>query len=122
MTLNETIIQTVAPIVSVCVPDLYIPEAGETPPEEYCTFNFDLAPLSPGDDAPHLRRALVQLHYFAPRRRQTMRQRRELLAALEGVEEFSAVAVENASDEDGQHYVFEFEAVSPDPLGGGADG
>lgn len=34
MTLNERIIAVVTPIVPVCVPDLLVTEAGETPPEK----------------------------------------------------------------------------------------
>ena len=61
MTLNERIIAVVTPIVPVCVPDLLVTEAGETPPEEYCTFNFPLEPEALADDTAQLQRALVQL-------------------------------------------------------------
>ena len=37
MTLNEKIIAVVSPVVPVCVPDLLVTEAGETPPKRYCT-------------------------------------------------------------------------------------
>lgn len=111
MTLNERIIAVVTPIVPVCVPDLLVTEAGETPPEEYCTFNFPLYADALGDDAAHLQRALVQVHYFAKLKANTVATRRKLWQALASVDEFTAPDIENATDHTGQHYVFEFEAV-----------
>ena len=111
MTLNERIIAVVTPIVPVCVPDLLVTEAGETPPEEYCTFNFPLEPEAIADDAAQLQRALVQLHYLAPLKANTVATRRKLWQALASVDEFTSPDITNASDQTGQHYVFEFEAV-----------
>ena len=117
MTLNEQIIAAVTPVVPVCVPDLLVTEAGETPPEEYCTFRFDLISDALGDNRAHAMRALVQVHYLAPLRSNTAATRRKLWAALADVEDFTAPDITPASDQTGQHYVFEFEA-----LGGVADG
>lgn len=117
MTLNEQIIAAVTPVVPVCVPDLLVTEAGETPPEEYCTFRFDLISDALGDNRAHAMRALVQVHYLAPLRANTAATRRKLWAALADVDAFTAPDVTNASDQTRQHYVFEFEA-----LGGVADG
>lgn len=111
MTLNERIIAVVTPIVPVCVPDLLVTEAGETPPEEYCTFNFPLEPEALADDAAHLQRALVQVHYLAPLKANTVATRRALWRALAAVEDFTAPDITNATDQTGQHYVFEFDAV-----------
>lgn len=111
MTLNERIIAAVSPIVPVCVPDLYETEAGEEAAGRWCTFNYDELPMGFGDDAAHTSRALVQVHYFAPRKAATLAIRRALCDALAAVEEFTAPSIENATDEDGQHYVLEFEAV-----------
>ena len=52
MSINETIIQAVTPIVPVCVPDVYRPDAGETPAEVYCVFNYTESPDVFGDDEP----------------------------------------------------------------------
>lgn len=117
MTLNQRIIDTVTPVVAVCVPDLLVTEAGETPPDEYCTFRFDLIPDEFGDNRAHAMRALVQVHYLAPLRANTAATRRRLWAALADVDAFTAPDITNASDQTGQHYVFEFEA-----LGGVGDG
>lgn len=111
MTLNERIIAVVTPIVPVCVPDLLVTEAGETPPEEYCTFNFPLEPEALADDTAQLLRALVQVHYFAPLKANTVATRRKLWQALAAVDAFTAPDITNATDQTGQHYVFEFEAV-----------
>ena len=111
MTLNERIIAVVTPIVPVCVPDLLVTEAGETPPEEYCTFNFPLEPEALADDTAQLQRALVQLHYFAPLKASTLAVRHALRDAIAAVDNFTLPSIENATDETGQHYVFEFDAV-----------
>lgn len=117
MTLNQLIIDTVTPVVAVCVPDLLVTEPGETPPEEYCTFNFSRYADALGDNRAHAMRALVQVHYLAPLRANTAATRRRLWAALADVDAFTAPDITNASDQTGQHYVFEFEA-----LGGVGDG
>ena len=111
MTLNEKIIAAVTPIVAVCVPDLLVTKPGEMPPEEYCTFNFPLEPEAIADDTAQLQRALVQLHYFAPLGVSTVSVRRRLWAAIAAAEDFSPALIENATDQTGQHYVYEFEAV-----------
>lgn len=111
MTLNEKIIAVVSPVVPVCVPDLLVTELGETPPERYCTFNYPEMPEGIGDNAAHLTRAMVQVHYFAPLRESTIKTRHALRDAIAAVEEFTLPSIENATDETGQHYVLEFDAV-----------
>ena len=108
MTRNERIIAVVTPIVPVCVPDLLVTEAGETPPEEYCTFNFPLEPEAIADDTAQLQRALVQLHYLAPLKANTVATRRALWQALATVEDFTPPDITNTTDQTGQHEVFEF--------------
>lgn len=111
MTLNERIIAVVTPIVPVCVPDLLVTEAGETPPERYCTFNYTELPDGLGDNCAALTRALVQVHYFAPLRESTIKTRHALRDAIAAVDDFTLPSIENATDETGQHYVLEFDAV-----------
>lgn len=112
MTLNEKIIAVVTPIVSVCVPDLLVTEADETPPEEYCTFDYTQTAGLAGDDGTDIGIARVQLHYLAPLKASTVARRRALGAAIEAVDEFSIPTVTPATDEFGQHYVFEFDALT----------
>ena len=111
MTLNERIIAVVTPIVPVCVPDLLVTEAGETPPERYCTFNYTELPDGLGDNCAALTRALVQVHYFAPLRESTIKTRHALRDAIAAVDDFTLPSIETATDETGQHYVLEFDAV-----------
>lgn len=111
MTLGEKIISVVTPIVPVCVPDIYETDAGEETAQQYCTFNFDELPAGFGDDRAHTVRALVQVHFFAPRRVATLKTRHALRDALAAVAEFSEAEITNASDSEGQHYVLEFEAI-----------
>lgn len=111
MTLNERIIAVVTPIVQVCVPDLLVTKAGETPPEEYCTFNYTELPDGLGDNCAALTRALVQVHYFAPLRESTIKTRHALRDAIAAVDDFTLPSIENATDKTGQHYVLEFDAV-----------
>lgn len=111
MTLNERIIAVVTPIVPVCVPDLLVTEAGESPPERYCTFNYSELAEGIGDNAAHLTRALVQVHYFAPLRESTIKTRHALRDAIAAVDNFTLPSIENATDETGQHYVLEFDVV-----------
>lgn len=111
MTLNEKIIDVVTPIVPVCVPDLLVTEAGETPPERYCTFTYTELPDGLGDNWAALTRALVQVHYFAPLKASTLAVRHALRDAIAAVDDFTLPSIENATDETGQHYVLEFDAV-----------
>ena len=112
MTLNERIIAVVTPIVPVCVPDLLVTEADETPPEEYCTFDYTQTAGLAGDDGTDVGLARVQLHYLAPLKASTVAKRRALTAAIEETDEFSIPTISPATDELGQHYVFEFDALT----------
>lgn len=105
MTVNETIIAAVTPVVSVCVPDIYTGES-----EEYCTFNYPEVPECFGDDRPTIYRCPVQLHYYCPKGWNSLPKRRALRRAILDAD-FTAPEVENASDEDGQHFVFEFDVL-----------
>lgn len=105
MTVNEQIKAAVEPIVAVCVPDAYDGEA-----EEYCTFSYDEHPEAFGDDAPDLIRYAASLHYYCPKGHNSIATRRALRMAIIAAD-FTAPTVENASDNDGQHYVFEFDVL-----------
>ena len=111
MTLNEKIIAVISPVIPVCVPDLLVTEPDETPPERYCTFSYSELAEGIGDNAAHLTRALVQVHYFAPLKSSTLAVRHALRDAIAAVDNFTLPSIENATDETGQHYVLEFDAV-----------
>ena len=99
MSINETIIQAVTPIVPVCVPDVYRPNAGETPAESPDVF---------GDDEPQAIRYLIQLHLYLPLGQTPLRLKRQLRRAM--LDAGCAVGdALNLTDLEGQHYVLEFE-------------
>nr|DAP90697.1 MAG TPA: hypothetical protein [Caudoviricetes sp.] len=106
MTLDGIIIKTVSPVVKPVVPNLYTGES-----VRYCTFNYSEMPEGIGDNAAHLTRAVVQVHYFAPLRESTIKTRHALRDVIAAVDNFTLPSIENATDETGQHYVLEFDAV-----------
>lgn len=114
MSVNSRIIAAVTPLVPVCVPEPYTPSEEESA-REYCTFQYLEQPDSFGDDGPEVMRCTIQLHYFAPLRptsgsNNTLDKRRALRRALAAAG-FTHPGVVDASDLDGQHFVFEFEAL-----------
>ena len=111
MTLNEQIIKAVTQIVAVCVPDLLKLEPDETPPEEYCVFSYSSAAALSADNAVAERVARVQLAYCAPLEASTVRTRARLAAAIAAVDTFSLPTITPATDELGQQYVYEFDAI-----------
>lgn len=123
-TINERIIAAVAPVVPVCVPGVYAPDAGEAAEAVYCTFNYTEHPAQFGDDGPGVLRYQCQVHFFAPRLMaagvsgNTLATRKALRRALFAAG-FTYPSVTDASDwadtssrsgaRDYQHFVFEFE-------------
>lgn len=104
MTVNEKIIETVAPIVPECVPDVYTGES-----EEYCTFQVSEFPAGFGDNTAQALRCSIMLHYFAPLGQNTVATRTALRRAIAAA--FTAPIVTPASDDLSQHYVYEFETL-----------
>lgn len=108
MSLDSAIRAAVLPIVSVCEPNQYDGDA-----LEYCTFAYTELPVCFGDNAPHAIRYLVQLHWFLPTGERPAAKKKQLRQAL-ATAGCTYPSVENASDADGQHYVFECEYVGGD--------
>lgn len=108
MSINERIITAVTPVVAVCEPNYY-----EGEEEVYCTFNVTENPVAFGDNAPHAIQYLPQLHYYLPLKQNSLATRRALCRAIRDAG-FTYPSVTDASDESGQHYVFEFEDVDGD--------
>ena len=82
-TLDDLILDAVTPVVKPCVQDLYTGEA-----VEYCTFNYNELAAAFGDNRAHAMRALVQVHYLAPLKANTVATRRALWQALATVNAF----------------------------------
>lgn len=110
MNVNEAIIRAVTPIVPVCVPDLYRPDAGEEPAEVYCTFNYTERGALFGDDRPQAVLYSIQLHLHLPTGRSPISLKRGIRGALLDAG-FAVGDVTNATDTDAQHYVFECEWI-----------
>lgn len=77
---------------------------------EYIVFNYSMIPADFGDDDAEHYLALVQVHLYAPHEKNTVELRRKIKAAIVAAG-FTRPSVTPASDERGQHYVFEFEDV-----------
>lgn len=105
MSMEERLMAAVTPMVATCVPGVY------TGTEEiYCTYNFFSRPDSFGDDEPEAYLHAGQLHLFMPVNSDPRTLRKQLLRALLDAD-LGAATVEDASDEDNIHLVFEFEAI-----------
>ena len=106
MSLNADIIAAVTPIVQICEPDYY---GGES--ETYCTFGYTEIPANAGDNVPQAYRCLVGLHLFLPRGDNSVSIRRDIRDAIIANDSWTAPTITNASDNSGQHFIFEFETI-----------
>ena len=101
MSIDEALVAAVELLVPEIAPQVYEGKA-----LEYCTYNYAQLPALHAEGRPQAILYLVQLHYCAPRGQNCGRTIRLLSQAL-----FCAggtwPTVEDASDEDGQHYVLE---------------
>lgn len=104
--LDERIRDAVTPIVPEVAPDVY---TGGEP--EYCTWNATELPAALGDGRAHRIRYLVQVHWYLPLARRPYATKQVLRRALMDTPGFTVPTVTDASDLEGQHYVFEFEAL-----------
>lgn len=106
MSINKIIKQAIEPIIPVCVPEFY---GGDD--DVYTTFNISTIGDDFGDDAPAHEVNFVQVHLFAPFGFNTVDCRKKIKRAL-----FDAgltwPSVEDATDGDGQHFVFEGEIAT----------
>ena len=73
---------------------------------EYIVFNYSMIPADFGDDDAGHYLALVQVHLYAPHEKNTVKLRREISRRLVSAG-FTRPSITPASDERGQHYVFE---------------
>lgn len=104
MSLNSRIVKA----LSGLVPSPPHADTYKGPDTLYLVFNITEIPADFGDDDAGHYRALVQVHLYAPHEKNTVKLRREIKAAIVAAG-FARPSVTPASDERGQHYVFEFE-------------
>ena len=86
--------------------------AAQNHPSQYYTFSCDSFGAAFGDDEPGCEHCLVQIHLFAPLDQNCLRQVRETKKALFAAG-FTWPQVTDATDQDGQHFVFECETAQP---------
>ena len=106
MSLEERIRTAVTPIVPEFAADVYTGDA-----DSYCVFNATEMPEGFGDDRPRAIRYLAQLHWYFPLRTDPRATKRALRAAISGLQGCTTPSVVPATDQDGGHLVFEFQAV-----------
>lgn len=75
------------------------------------TFNYDLLPTQFANNCPIYYRALIQIHLFLSLEENSVAMRRQVAEALAGAG-FTWPEIVDASDEDGQHIVFECEVIT----------
>lgn len=78
----------------------------------YYTFSCDSFGANFGDDEPGCERCLVHVHLFAPLNQNCISQVRKTKNALLEAD-FTWPEVTDATDQDGQHFVFECETAQP---------
>lgn len=104
--LNQVLLNALRPICSNVYPDVYTGK--ET---EYIVFTFDIRPDNFGDDFPFHLTYDVRVHYLAPLKKDVIRNRVNILVALSNIVGATYPEEVNATDEEGQHYVYDFQVM-----------
>lgn len=105
MTIDEVLAATLAPLVPGIAPNEYTGQE-----LEYAVWNYNILPSVFADSKPEAARYLLQVHWFLPHSVNPAAKRTQICQALRAAG-FTYPGVVNASDKDGQHYVFECEYV-----------
>ena len=104
----ESVIRTgLQPIVPVVEPNLYTGDA-----TEYIVFNYDEIFFYAEGTAKE-RICLVMVHWYMPKKENPLEKKKQIAQALAN-SGFTYPTINNASDGDGQHYVFECEYADGD--------
>ena len=106
MTDNQRIISVLAPFGDPVAPQVYT--GAEL---RYYTFNFDVIPTGFAGNCPAFWKVLAQIHFFCPLEENSLARRTATAKALEAAG-LGWPEVIDASDKDGQHFVFECEYIS----------
>ena len=108
MSVNEVLRNAVLPHVPICEPGNYDGEEAE-----YCTFVIDDEPDVFAEGMPSVIRYPVILNWYLPSGANPLKKKKSLCRALAAAG-FTYPSVTNASDEGGQHFVFECELADGD--------
>ena len=104
--INKDIMDALKPIVPNVYPDVYTGK--ET---EYIVFLYDIQPTNFGDDYPLHLTYQIRVHDLAPLKKDVIQKRIAIIKALSELN-FSTYPEEtNATDEEGQHYVYDFDMM-----------
>lgn len=113
--IDAVIRNAITPIVSTCIP--YMLDDADNHATEYCTFNYsEFGGLFAGSTADVIT-YVAQLHYFCPKKTDPNAKKRQIRNALITAG-FTVPSVLNASDSEGQHYIFDFRYVDDGGLHG----
>ena len=102
MTINERIIAALN-YGDPVKPNIYTGTA-----DRYFTFNYNTIPDDFADDAPGHERYFIQVHFVCPLNYDSVSRRAEIKTKLFAAG-FTWPNVTDATDEDGQHWIFECE-------------
>jgi len=105
MSIESRIRLALAPFEYKVYPDTY-----NGPDKTYFVFNHNTIPDDFGSNLPWHERALIQVHLFCPHTFDSVKLRKDIKLALLDAG-FTYPSMTNASDEDGQHWVFEFQTA-----------
>lgn len=103
MTINDRIIAAVSSLAVPIYPNTYMGDA-----DTYMVFNLSAYPHNYADDEPEQNVWWGQLHLFCPHSTDSVAMRKQIKLLLQGAG-FTYPTEVDASDEDCQHIVFEFE-------------
>lgn len=101
MNLDARIRAALTGICDVVVPQVYTGDA-----QEYIVFNYSEYPLEFADDAPQTVGYSVQVHLFLPLKVNPNTKKESIKSALFAAG-FTYPSIQDVTDEEGQHYVFE---------------
>ena len=105
---NKALMDALKPICPNVYPDVYTGK--ET---EYIVFTYDIRPENHGDDRPFSITYDVRVHYLCPLKMNAIDKRISIMEAIFNMDdEFVTYPSEtNATDEEGQHFVYDFEML-----------
>lgn len=111
MSFDSQLREKLLPIIPIVEPNIYKGEA-----LEYLEFSYSERGDCFGDDEPDANILSVQVHYYLPHGQNPKAKKRLIQQALF---ELGGTwpEITNASDKEGQHYVFEFECAEEDEDG-----
>lgn len=106
--INSRLMKALKTICPNVYPDVY---TGSN--VEYIVFTYDIRPENHGDDSPFNFTYECSVHYLAPLKDNVLEKRFGIMEAIFNMEDsFVTYPTEvNATDEDGQHFVYEFEVM-----------